>query len=252
MIEIIEPCAIEAGKIIMEHYKLDPNINYKTDKSPVTIADQSSNDFIESFLNSNFPDIPVITEETQQKDFQDRRHWKRCFLVDPLDGTKEFINKNGEFTVNIALIEEGEPIFGLIYAPELNLMYYGEKGKGSFLKRSGAWEKIAASQNYTSLDKVKVVCSRSHQSIEVKTFIKRLMREGKQVELVEMGSSLKLCMIADGSADVYPRYGNTMEWDIAAGHAIIKFSGKEVYNIKSKAPLLYNKESLLNPHFIAE
>jgi 3'(2'), 5'-bisphosphate nucleotidase len=252
VIEKIEPCAIAAGNIIMEIYKQDFEVITKADKTPVTEADNAANDYIVAYLKSNFPEIPIISEESKSIPYNERKNWKKFFLVDPLDGTKEFIKKNGEFTVNIALIEDGKPVFGIVYAPAINLIYYGESGKGSFVKKDGAWFPIKCSPNYLDKQLIKVSSSRSHQSVEVNTFIKRLLRDGKQVEIVEMGSSLKLCMVADGSADIYPRLGNTMEWDIAAGHAVIKFAGKEVYVSNTNEPLTYNKESLLNPHFIAQ
>jgi 3'(2'), 5'-bisphosphate nucleotidase len=248
----IEPCVLEAGKIIMGIYAQDFDVITKSDKTPVTEADRAANEYIVAYLNQHFPEIPVISEESKSIDYSERKSWKKFFLVDPLDGTKEFIKKNGEFTVNIALIEDGAPIFGIVYAPAIDLIYYGEAGKGSFVKKGEDWQQIKASAHYLDKGLIKLSSSRSHQSVEVNTFIKRLLRDGKQVEIVEMGSSLKLCMVADGSADVYPRLGNTMEWDIAAGHAVIKFAGKEVYVANTKVPLSYNKESLLNPYFIAE
>lgn len=252
LVEKIRECAEKAGEEMLRIYEQDFSVEYKSDKSPVTLADQKANEIIVSFLQTNFPDIPIISEESPIADFSQRQSWQRLWLIDPLDGTKEFIKRNGEFTVNIALIENGEPIFGLIYAPALNEMYYGEKGIGSFKLVNGEWQRLKRKKHYSELDKVVVATSRSHQSYEVNTFIKRLLRKGQKVSTCEIGSSLKLCLVADGAADVYPRYGETMEWDIAAGHAIVRFAGGNVFQMGGKNELVYNKEDLKNPYFIAE
>ncbi|HEY0261706.1 MAG TPA: 3'(2'),5'-bisphosphate nucleotidase CysQ [Chitinophagales bacterium] len=251
-IEKIREIAEKAGEAIIQIYAQDISVEYKSDKSPVTLADQNANEIIVSSLQKHFPEIPIISEESPIVDFSERQNWQRLWLIDPLDGTKEFIKKNGEFTVNIALIENGEPIFGLIYAPALKEMYYGEKNVGSFKLVNGAWQKIERKKHYSEKGVVVVATSRSHQSYEVNTFIKRLLRNNVKVSTCEIGSSLKLCLVAESTADVYPRFGDTMEWDIAAGHAIITFAGGNVFEMGTKNPLRYNKESLKNPHFIAE
>lgn len=250
--EQIRECAEKAGEEILRIYNAGFSVEYKSDKTPVTLADQNANEIIASFLQKHFPDIPVISEESPIADYAERQHWQYFWLIDPLDGTKEFVKRNGEFTVNIALIENSEPIFGLIYAPALDLMYVGEKGSGSFKFVNGEWQKIKRGKHYTDKDKVVVAASRSHSSYEVNTFIKRLLREGKNVSTQEIGSSLKLCLVAENVIDVYPRYGETMEWDIAAGHAIIRFAGGDVLDMKTREPLFYGKENLKNPYFIAE
>ena len=168
-----------------------------------------------------------------------------------MDGTKEFVKHTDEFTINVALIENGKPVFGLIYAPALQMMYYGEKGKGSFVLKDGEWKPIYCKSMYETQSIITVATSRSHPSYKVNTFMKRLLRQNKKVNTLEMGSSLKLCLVADGTVDVYPRYGTTMEWDIAAGHAIIEFAGRKVLDIQTRLPLVYNKENLENPYFIA-
>ncbi len=250
MIDKIQDIAYRVGEMIMEVYVSDFGVAYKGDKSPITLADKIASEYIEQQLLRYFPDIPIINEEKSNRDFSIRQKWTKCWIVDPIDGTKEFVKKNGEFTINIALVENGVPVFGLIYAPAMDLMYYGAKGEGAFKKEGNVWSKIRPSLNYESLEKVSVASSRSHPDHAVNAFIKRLLAQGKEVNILQMGSSLKLCMVAEGKADVYPRFGDTMEWDIAAGHAIVKYAGKEVYQKCSQDPLVYNKSNLKNPHFL--
>jgi 3'(2'), 5'-bisphosphate nucleotidase len=235
----------------MEIYRQPFDVAYKSDKSPVTIADNLANQMLLDMFLEITPDIPVISEEIINTAFDVRRNWSKCWIIDPLDGTKEFVKHTDEFTINIALIDEGKPVFGLIYAPALQMMYYGEKGKGSFVMKDGEWKPIYCKSTYETQSIITVATSRSHPSYEVNTFIKRLLRQDKKVNTLEMGSSLKLCLLADGTVDVYPRYGTTMEWDIAAGHAIIEFAGRQVLDMKTNLPLVYNKENLENPYFIA-
>lgn len=250
MIDIVEAIANEAGNKVMEIYLSDFDVAFKGDKSPITLADKIASEYIEAQLMIHFPTIPIINEEKSNVDFNTRKLWPKCWIIDPIDGTKEFVKKNGEFTINIALVEDGVPVFGLIYAPAIGVMYYGAKGEGTFKKVNGKWNKIIPSPNYESLDKIIVASSRSHPEHAVNAFIKRLVAKGKEVTILQMGSSLKLCMVAEGKADVYPRFGDTMEWDIAAGHAIVKYAGKEVYQKATHEPLTYNKSNLKNPHFL--
>lgn len=251
MIAQITQCVEEIGNEMMAIYSQPFTVAYKSDKSPVTLADAMANTKLIELFQQITPDIPVISEEISNASYTERLKWRKCWLIDPLDGTKEFVKHTDEFTINIALIEDGRPIFGLIYAPALQKMYYGEKGRGSFVRKNGLWEPIRCTSTYETANTITIATSRSHPSYAVNTFIKRLLRQGKQVNILEMGSSLKLCLVADGTVDVYPRYGTTMEWDIAAGHAIIEFAGRKVLDIQTQCSLHYNKEQLENPNFIA-
>ncbi|MBN2596980.1 3'(2'),5'-bisphosphate nucleotidase CysQ [Labilibaculum sp.] len=252
--------SLNAGKEILEVYNsLDFEIQTKSDDSPLTIADQRAHQAIVSILDEL--GIPVLSEEGEHLDYDIRRNWDYCWIVDPLDGTKEFIKRNDEFTVNIALIENKTSIAGVIYVPVYKQLYFSDKEMGSFrmddiedwsgdldqlVKQS---KKLPLSQNRNSL---RVVGSRSHMSKETKDFISNLQEEHDEVELISKGSSLKLCMIAEGEAEVYPRYAPTMEWDIAAGHAIVSASGGKVLHLNSEEEISYNKENLLNPWFICK
>lgn len=237
----------------MKIYAEDITVETKSDYSPLTEADKKSNAIILEGLNTSYPEIPFISEETKLTPYEVRKHWKQFWLIDPLDGTKEFIKKNGEFTVNIAFIEEGVPVVGVVHVPAQNKTYYGVKGIGSF-KSDGGDQKseIRNNSDYAEKDKVVVVASRSHLSDETLQFVEQLRAEGKEVEFLSSGSSLKFCLVAEGAADVYPRFGPTMEWDTAAAQAIVMYAGKKVINYETKEPLIYNKENLLNPWFIVE
>lgn len=252
--------AIEAGAEIMKIYSENFDVELKSDFSPLTIADKNANAIIENFLKATH--IPIISEENKQADYADRKNWKVCWIVDPLDGTKEFINRNGEFTVNIALINEGKPILGVIYVPAKKVLYYGDVkqniGKKITLKEhlfsihelENDMEVLKPLKIETS--PIKVVGSRSHKSVETEAFIDQMQLEGKQVELVSMGSSLKFCLIAEGKASIYPRFAPTMEWDTAAGQAICNAAGLKVWQVNKTEELQYNKENLLNPFFIVK
>ncbi|MGB3074228.1 MAG: 3'(2'),5'-bisphosphate nucleotidase CysQ, partial [Chitinophagales bacterium] len=245
--------AHKAGNEIMVIYAQDFTVELKGDNSPLTMADQKANGIIVSALKSLYPEIPIISEETKVMAYDERKHWTEYWLVDPLDGTKEFIKKNGEFTVNIALMSNGEPILGVVYAPAKNQLWYGVKGKGSFkINEDGSESNLQKGANWRDLQKVNVVGSRSHMSDETLQFVEELKQQGKEVEFVSSGSSLKFCLVAEGKADVYPRFGPTMEWDTAAGHAVVAIAGGKVLNWETKQPLQYNKENLLNPFFIVE
>ncbi len=245
--------AQKAGDAIMEIYARDFEVEIKEDKSPLTEADKKSNAVILEGLKNLYPDIPFISEETKQTSYEERKHWKRFWLIDPIDGTKEFIKKNGEFTVNIALIEEGIPVVGIVHLPAQNKTYYGVKGVGSFKSQDeNQKSEIRNTTHYSAKQKVIVVGSRSHLSPETLQFVEDLKAQGKEVEFRSSGSSLKLCLVAEGEADVYPRFGPTMEWDTAAAHAVALYAGKNVINYETKQPLVYNKETLLNPWFIVE
>ena len=255
-IETAIDAALEAGAVIMKIYKNEIEVILKDDESPLTLADQQANACIESKLKAFA--IPIISEETKQLPYEVRKNWETCWIVDPLDGTKEFIKKNDEFTVNIALVENGKPKFGVIFAPALNELYYGlvedkVAYKANVAPGTSAAEAIKKSQRIApqkAADAIRVVGSRSHMNEDTTHFIAQLeQKTGKPVSLISKGSSLKLCLVAEGAADVYPRFAPTMEWDIAAGHAICNAVGLQVLQQNSDAELQYNKENLLNPYF---
>lgn len=253
-IEKLLDLAYQAGDAIMEIYYEDFDVAKKDDHSPITVADKNSNDIIIKGLKNLFPDIPIISEESKQTPYDKRKDWKYCWLVDPLDGTKEFIEKNDEFTVNIALIENNVPVIGVVYAPALGNMYYAIKGEGSYKSENGDdYEQLDNDhEHYSEKDSIVVVASRSHLTEEVSQFVDDLQDDGKDVEFLSAGSSIKLCLVAEGEADVYPRFGPTMEWDTGAAHAIALEAGRSVLNAETREPLTYNKENLLNPWFIVE
>ena len=250
--------AIEAGEEIMKIYAEDFDVELKSDNSPLPIADQNANTVINSYLIKT--NIPIISEENKQAAFSERKDWKTCWMVDPLDGTKEFVKRNGEFTVNIALIENNQPILGVIYVPVTKTLYYGIVGKQKAHKTILQDHKVATSELFLTTDEIqpanpnsdtiKIVGSRSHKSPETEAYIQSVEATGKQVEIVSKGSSLKFCLVAEGKANIYPRFAPTMEWDTAAGHAICKAVGLKVKQTSTETTLQYNKENLLNPFFI--
>ena len=259
--EIALKAAIEAGIAILEIYDdEDIQLEHKEDKSPLTAADKASNEIIINYLKDT--DYPIISEENKQIDYESRKNWELCWIVDPLDGTKEFIKKNGEFTVNIALCDSGKPIFGVIYVPVSRELYYADVSKKIAYKTvldedhkvtNGLWN--AGDQIYPSKltsSQLRVVGSRSHMNQDTLDFIKSVEDSYEQVEIVSKGSSLKFCMVAEGLADVYPRFAPTMEWDTAAGQAICMAAGLKVISKETNSQLLYNKENLLNPYFIVQ
>ena len=253
-IEPVMDAARLAGDAILEVYARDFQFETKADSSPLTEADQKANAIILAALAEHFPEIPVISEETRALPFSERSRWDCCWLVDPLDGTKEFIKKNGEFTVNIALIVNGEPVLGVVHRPVTDTVYFASKGNGAFRQDGEDYDpvRIFNDRHYSSEDEVIVVASRSHLTPETEKFVEDLRAEGKKVEFLSAGSSLKLCLVAEGKATVYPRFGPTMEWDTAAAHAVVLEAGKRVLCYATGEPLQYNKENLLNPWFIVE
>lgn len=261
LLELIIDAAIQAGLAIMEIYsKPSLDLKIKDDNSPLTEADTTANSIINKYLIET--GIPIISEENKNLEYSKRKNWAQCWIVDPLDGTKEFIKKNGEFTVNIALCEYGIPKLGIIYVPVTKQLYYAEVDKGKAFKvvldnehqiKGGLYNpthEIIPGENLNN--KIKVVGSRSHMNQETFDYIEQLKTNYDEVQIVSIGSSLKLCMVAEGKADVYPRFAPTMEWDTAAGHAICKAVGLKVISKKNKKELAYNKESLLNDHFIVQ
>ncbi len=250
--------SLKAGEVIMQVYGTAFDVELKDDKSPLTKADKKANDIINSFLKPT--EIPIISEENKQTDFSVRKNWDACWVVDPVDGTKEFIKRNGEFTVNIAFVKNGKPEMGVIYVPASKTLYFADVTTQKAYK-SNLDEHITPMHivieraevlqpKPTHLQLVEVVGSRSHMSQETLDFVDALKREGKTVEIVSKGSSLKFCLVAEGSADVYPRFAPTMEWDTAAGQAICNAVGIDVISKETNKPLLYNKENLLNPWFL--
>ena len=240
----IEAIALSAGNTIIEIYNRDFTIDYKDDKSPLTEADLASNKVIMQGLEKY--GIPILSEEGKSINYDERKAWEYYWCIDPIDGTKEFIKKNGEFTVNIALIHYNTPILGVVYAPALHDMYVAKKGQGAY--KNG--EKLPLRVNADLSDKMSVVASKSHLSDETQAFIDAL--ETKEIEQVSKGSSLKLCMVAEGEADIYPRLAPTMEWDTAAADAIVRESGKMTYQFENDQPVVYNKMDLLNPWFVVK
>ncbi|TXD83967.1 3'(2'),5'-bisphosphate nucleotidase CysQ [Subsaximicrobium wynnwilliamsii] len=250
--------SLKAGEVIMQVYDTAFDVELKADKSPLTEADKQANDIINTFLLPT--KIPIISEENKQTDFSIRKSWNQCWVVDPVDGTKEFIKRNGEFTVNIALVKDGKPELGVIYVPATKILYFADVTRHEAYKailetHDSAIDEILASCTLLKPKgehsaTVEVVGSRSHMSQETVDYIDELKEKGKAVEIVSKGSSLKFCLVAEGSADVYPRFAPTMEWDTAAGQAICNAVGLAVISKDTNQSLLYNKENLLNPWFL--
>jgi len=245
-IQDIVTIAKEAGKAIMQVYKQDFEVEYKKDSSPLTLADKKANDIIEDGLNKLPVNFPILSEEGKEIPYGDRKHWEYFWLVDPLDGTKEFVKKNGEFTVNIALIYKDTPVLGVVYAPALDACYWAKQDEGAFKDGQKLPLKIESQRNT-----YKIVVSRSHMSDETQAFIDAIDTD-KEKELISIGSSLKICLVAEGEADIYPRLGLTMVWDTGAAHAIVCESGHTVnrYNNSIYSKHLYNKNNLLNDWFV--
>ena len=247
--------ALQGGAAIMEVYATDFSVETKEDHSPLTQADQKANEVIQALLLPT--GIPIISEETKTLDYSTRQKWDRCWMVDPLDGTKEFVKRNGEFTVNIALIQDGAPIFGVVYAPVLGDVYF-TKSEGAFkytinpnvpVTAEHIWDHAQQMTKAPWEQPIKVVGSRSHMNADTEAYLAQLS-EKHETEVVSKGSSLKFCLVAEGSAHVYPRFAPTMEWDTAAGHAVCTHAGLQVLNQETCQPLTYNKENLLNPYFL--
>jgi 3'(2'), 5'-bisphosphate nucleotidase len=241
--------AKKAGDAIMKIYDNSDNfqVQHKADESPLTIADQAANEIICHLLENLAVKYPIISEENKSIDFEERKKYTHYWLVDPLDGTKEFIKRNGEFTVNIALIESQHPVLGVVYAPVLEEMYFAVKEEGAFLVKENLTIQLHASR-FSKKDKnLSVVCSRSHLNEATQNFVDEL----DEPKLVAQGSSLKFLILAKGEAHLYPRLAPTMEWDTGAAQIILEEAGGRVLHAETKEPLLYNKENLLNPHFIA-
>ena len=251
-IQKINLIAKKAGDRIIRIYQQDFKIEFKNDNSPLTKADIQSNEIIVNNLKYLYPDIHILSEENKEISYKIRKNWEYFWLIDPLDGTKEFIKKNGEFTVNIALIYKSIPILGVVYAPALNLLYYAQKDKGAFKKEKDKKPQKLPIYNHSNNDILKIIVSKSHYNQETKDFVNNLKNHHKTVEFINIGSSLKLCYIAEGKADIYPRLAPTMEWDIAAGQIIVEQTGGKVLEFKTQESLKYNKQNLLNPWFVVK
>ncbi len=259
LLEISIHAAIEAGIKVLEIYEKGFEVEYKEDDSPLTSADTASNNIIVSYLDNT--DFPILSEEGKSIPFENRKSWESFWIVDPLDGTKEFIKRNGEFTINIALVENGVPVLGVIYIPVQKTLYFSSKYTSSSrvsnifkkdLKVSldNLIERAELLPIQTNSSTYRVVGSKSHLTPETQTYIDELKSKYGQIEIFSKGSSLKICMVAEGAADIYPRFAPTMEWDIAAGHAIALYAGKHIVHYKTKKELTYNSETLVNPWFI--
>ncbi len=246
LLQLAIDAAYKAGDQILKIYESEEfGVLEKEDNSPLTKADKASHDVIVEHLKDT--NIPVLSEEGSNISYEERSKWELFWMIDPLDGTKEFIKKNGEFTVNIALIEKGNAILGVVYAPVLGKLYHGVKGSGSYLiKPDKSRSILSVSKFHPSQENLRVVASRSHLNSETSNFLEKLNDPAK----VSMGSSLKFLVVAEGMAEYYPRYAPTMEWDTAAAQIILEEAGGFVRNMKGQK-LIYNKENLLNPYFLA-
>ena len=272
--------ALEAGSAILEVYhSADFKVEKKADKSPLTLADRRAHEVIIQHL-SKF-DIPILSEEGKNIPYDERKNWDTFWLVDPLDGTKEFIKKNGEFTVNIAMISKNKPVAGVVFVPDKNILYFASSEIGAYRVELNQIADLLSSKlrnndrhldlseteaadilsaligrstnlpiNQSTNQPYTIAGSRSHSTPELEAFVEEKRKEHGEVEFISAGSSLKLCLVAEGRADIYPRTGPTMEWDTGAGQAIVEFSGGKVYQYDTTERLLYNKENLLNPWFV--
>lgn len=252
LLSSIEEISKKAGKVIMDVYNRDAElaVSSKTDNSPLTEADLAAHELIVAELKLLTPEIPVLSEESAQIAWKQRQGWSRYWLVDPLDGTREFINRNGEFTVNIALIDEHCPVLGVVYVPVQKILYSGHVDLGAF-KETGD-SKVSIKVRKTEKEKpLKVVASRSHRGDELDNWLDRVGMVFPQVELVSMGSSVKICLVAEGKADIYPRLALTSEWDTAAAQAILEAAGGVLMDVDFKIYRYNLKENILNPYFFA-
>jgi 3'(2'), 5'-bisphosphate nucleotidase len=259
LLKVAISASIEAGKSILTIYKLAAiDVTYKDDRTPLTLADRASHDVIVKSLAGT--DIPVLSEEdSRAHDFSERSAWTTCWIVDPLDGTKEFIKRNGEFTVNIALAVNGKPVLGVIYTPVQDILHFAAEGMGSF-RVENACAITSDEDFFTEAEKLPVqsppavftiVGSRSHASPETEAYVEEQRKKHGEVDFVAAGSALKFCLIAEGIAHVYPRFAPTMEWDTAAGQVIVEQAGGKMVEWPSEVPIKYNREQLRNTWFLA-
>jgi len=264
LLKLAISASVTAGNEILKVYNTNFYVETKSDDTPVTAADKAASDSIIKNLAST--NIPVLSEEDEQFPYSERKNWKHIWIVDPLDGTKEFVKRNGEFTVNIALIEDQQPVIGVIYCPVFKDLYYACKGLGSFkvdkhdvlailnsshniiealIKKAKKMPLQSLPKNYT------IIASRSHLSKELYAHIDKHKLEGKIIDTINVGSSVKMCWVAEGKAHEYPRFGTTMEWDTAAGQCILEQAGGQLIDLETNLPMIYNREHLKNQNFIA-
>ena len=241
--------ARKAGACILEVYDRGFDVDTKQDGSPVTTADRLAHELIIEELNRLSPEIPVLSEESPVAEFDDRRGWTHYWLIDPLDGTREFINRRGEFTVNIALIGARQPVLGVVYTPVQDTVHWAWAGGGAF-RQTGTRPPAAIRVKEYNGGIPTIVASRSHGKGNLEKFLASVKNKYGGYELTSMGSALKICIVAEGKADIYPRLGPTSEWDTAAAHCVLVVAGGRLTD-RAGAPLLYNKESILNPWFMA-
>ena len=256
-LELAIGAALKAGEAIMEIYNSeDFEVEFKGDNSPLTKADKAAHKIITSYLSNS--SLPILSEEGSDIPYSERKDWSQFWMVDPIDGTKEFIKRNGEFTVNIALIENQKPILGVVYAPALKDLYFAEQGVGSFKMESISSIEDTYKSEGIDLSKSSypetytLVVSKSHMNDQTQQFVDQKEQEYGEIATASFGSSLKICKVAEGSAHCYPRFGPTMEWDTAAAHAVAIYANTSITKAHEKLTLDYNKENLLNPFFIVE
>ena len=248
--QLLHHLCLDISTYMLTLYDKPLEVTFKKDKSPLSKADQYSHEQLMSFLTKQFPDTPILSEEMSSiTAYNERKNWDQFWLVDPLDGTKEFIKKNGQFCICIALVEHQKPVFGFIHRPTTNDSYYAARGYGAYKL---SLETIKLKPKEKKVNVTNIIGSLSHTSSEFDTYIKNIKKDHSCINVVQMGSALKFCMIAEGTADIYPRFGPTMEWDTAAGQLIAEETGKKVTLIDLKTPLTYNKENLRNPFFIVQ
>jgi len=252
--------ALLAGDEILKIYESDFKVEYKKDASPLTAADRNAHRIITETLKPG--GIPILSEEGRDIPYSERKEWEQLWIVDPLDGTKEFVKRNGEFTVNIALIEQQEPVIGVIYQPTTRSLYFAARDTGAFKLGECKTEYIMSARlsailsiseilpSHPPEDTLRVLASRSHMNQATQDYIADLKKKGNSITLVSAGSSLKFCLIAEGKADLYPRFGPCNEWDTAAGQAIVECAGGEVMDYASSRPIKYNREDILNGPFL--
>ena len=249
--------SVKAGEAIMKVYSNKIDVVYKEDESPLTLADKNANKIINKYLVKS--KLHIISEENKILTYEERKNWKQCWIVDPLDGTKEFIKRNGEFTVNIALIKNNKPIIGVIYVPVSKTLYFTSDNSSKSYKALLKTNTIIIDEIFNNAVQIfpnqknnnilRIVGSRSHLNDTTKNYISKIEKKNK-TRIVSKGSSLKFCLVAEGEAEIYPRFAPTMEWDTAAGQAICEAVGVKVTDVTTNEPLKYNKQNLLNPHFL--
>lgn len=247
-LEDIKDIAFESGKAVMDIYNQDFDVKFKSDNSPLTKADLIANQIILEKLTKLTPNIPILSEESEVENYEIRKNWEYYWCIDPIDGTKEFVKKNGQFTINIALIYKNSPVLGVVFAPAINDIYYAKKGSGAF--KNG--QKLPLKINNDLAKEITIAKSNSHPSKETNDFIEDLKKKTNNLKIIQKGSSLKFCLVAEGEVDIYPRFSPIMEWDTAASHSILLESGKNIFNYKSGEEIIYNKKDLHNPWFIVK